>query len=102
MSHEIKVRRKKSEWVVGDLNHYRESGRTPFRFRKIFLHRVGAFTAIADSIATAAPQTFMHVYNGMFFRHAGEHVWAVESSEPFTSTWPSTIPANGLGDTRRT
>lgn len=102
MSHEIKVRRKESEWVVDGINHFRESGRTPFCFRKTFLHRLGAFTAIADSIATAAPQMFMHVCKGMIFRHVGEHVCAVESAEPFMSTWPSTIPANDLGDTHRT
>lgn len=68
-SHEIKVRRKESEWVVDGINHFRESGRTPFCFRKTFLHRLGAFTAIADSIATATPQMFMHVCKGMFFRH---------------------------------
>jgi len=60
-----------------------ESGRTPFRFRNILLHILGAFTAITDSIATAAPQTFIPVCKGMFFRHIGEHVWIVESAEPF-------------------
>ena len=61
MSHKIKLLREKSEWVVGDIRHFRESGRTPICLRKIFLHTLAAFTAIADSIATAAPEMFRDV-----------------------------------------
>jgi len=73
-SHEIKVLLRKSECAVGEVSHFKDSGRTPFRFRKTLFHRLGALTAMAAGIAAATPQTFIHVCKGMFLRQLFEHL----------------------------
>ena len=96
VSHEIKVLHKKSEWTVGDVSHFRESGRTLFHSRKMFLHRLGA--AMAAGNATATPQTLIHVRTGIFLRHVLEKVWAGGTSGTIDFNMAFNYPSKRLGN----